>query len=134
MIAQKIEADFVGRRVGHRALIGPATVVSRKIVRDESGRDSQKPIDASHPLGIAPRQIIVGGEDVDRAIAGHRRDRQHGGQRLPFPGLHFGNGSAGDRHRAEDLFVVRPQSKHSLGRDGGFGESVFSGFQLFIRM
>ena len=52
-------------------------------------------VNASHPLGVAPGQIIVDGDDVD-ALACERVQvtGQRGDQRFAFTGSHFGDPAA----------------------------------------
>src|SRR5262249_44920653 len=78
----------------------------------------QKFVEAAHPFGIASRQVIVHGDDVNAFTA----DRvQIGGQgrneRLSFTGLHFG-----------DLALMEDISTHELNVEMPHVQDALTGF------
>src|SRR4051794_31516047 len=83
----------------------------------------------AHPLGVAPRQVIVHGDDVDAfafecvQITGERRD-----QCFSFAGLHFGDTAAMQYDAANELNVEMPHvqiAPASLAADReGFDEKI----------
>ena len=69
IVAQIIETELAVRPVSniHRVLL--AADVRRLIVLDAADRQAEKRVELAHPLSIAPRQIIVNGDQM-RAASG----------------------------------------------------------------
>ena len=86
-------------------------------------------VDPAHPLGVAPGEVVVDGDDVDAAagegvqVDGHRPD-----ERLALARLHLGDLSRVEDHAADQLDV---EGTHAEGPDGGLpgdGEGLLEQF------
>ena len=112
VIAQVIEARLLRRHVGHIRAIGLLPVRTRHALLHERHGEPEPLIDRRHPLGVAPRQVVVEGEDVD-AAAGQRveRRRHHRRQRLALAGLHLGDRALVHGESGDDLLVEGPHAE-----------------------
>ena len=112
VIAQVIEARLLRRHVGHIRAIGLLPVRTRHALLHERHGEPEALIDRRHPLGVAPRQVVVEGEDVD-AAAGQRveRRRHHRRQRLALAGLHLGNRALVHGESGDNLLVEGPHAE-----------------------
>ena len=82
---------------------------------DESDREAQEPVDLAHPLGVAARQVVVDGDDVDASsLEGVQVDRQSRDESLSFTGLHLGDPAEMERHPAHQLDVEVPLADRAL--------------------
>ena len=101
LIAQIVEADLVGGRVGDVESVGRSTLVAGRALLDRADRQPGPAIDLPHPRRVAAREVIVGGEDVDAPPAARvpddGRDRS---QRLALAGLHLRDAAVRQRERA----------------------------------
>ena len=111
-IAQVIEARLLRRHVGHIRAIGLLPVRTRHAVLHERHRQAEPLIERRHPLRVAPRQVVVEGEDVD-AAAGERieRRRHHRRQRLALAGLHLDDRALVHGEGGDDLLVEGPHAE-----------------------
>ena len=101
-----IEAGLFRGDVGDVRVIGRAPVGRRHSLLNAADRQSEQTIDRTHPLGIAPGQIVVEGQDVRAAIGeGIERRRHHRRQRLPFSSQHLHDIPVVERERRDDLLV-----------------------------
>ena len=77
----------------------------------------KKAIDRAHPLRVAPRQVVVDGDDV-HALRWQRVeiDRQGRDQRLALAGLHLGDHAAVQDDAAQQLHIEMALAQRSLGR------------------
>ena len=92
VVAQVVEADFVVRDVGDVAVVGVAPLRRVEIVLNDADGQAEELVDRPHPLGVAPGQVIVDGDDVHAAPFERARvHRQRGDERLAFAGLHLGD-------------------------------------------
>ncbi len=75
------------------------------VLQDAPG-EAEDVVDRAHPLGVAPGEVVVDGDDVD-AVAGERveADGERGGERLALAGLHLGDVAAVEDHAADQLHV-----------------------------
>ena len=76
-----------------------------------------------HPLGVAPGQVVVDGDDV-HAAAGERVqiDGQRGDERLAFAGLHLRDLSVVQDDAAHELHVEVAHVQRALRRLAADGE------------
>ena len=104
VVAQIIEPELVVRDVGDVAVISRASLVGRHGIQNDTDREPQKPVDASHPLRVTLREIVVDRDDM-HALAFERVQirRQRRDQRLAFTGAHLGNTSLVQHHAADQL-------------------------------
>ena len=82
---------------------------------DDADAQAQELVDRPHPLGVAAREIIVDGDDVDAAPFERARvDRQRRDERLAFAGLHLGDASLVEHLTAHDLHVEVTHAERAL--------------------
>ena len=95
-------------------------------------RQAEEGIQAPHPLGIAPGQVVVDGDDV-HALAGQRVqvDGQRGHQRLALAGAHLGDLAVVQHHAADQLHVEMAHLQRALAAFAHHGEGL--GQQLVER-
>ena len=106
VVAQVIEAEFVVGAVGDVGGIGLALVLRLHVRQVDADRKPEEVEDLAHPLGIAPREVIVHRDDVN-AFAGERIEvcRQGGDERLALAGFHLGDLAVVQHHATEELHV-----------------------------
>jgi hypothetical protein len=82
VVAQVVEAELVVRAVGHVGAVGGLLLLARHLRGVHADREPEEVVEAAHPLGVAPRQVVVDRHDV-HALAGQgvQVDRQRGDQR-----------------------------------------------------
>ena len=75
---------------------------------DDAERDTKEGEERTHPLRVAPRQVVVDGDDVYAvACEGVCGSGERSNERLPFASAHFWNLPLMKDDRAKDLHVVR---------------------------
>ncbi len=79
VVAQIVKAIFVVGSVGDIGIISGPLLLRTHAGDHYANAHAEKLIDLSHPLGIAPRQIVVNGDHMD-ALTGQRIEinRQRG--------------------------------------------------------
>ena len=106
VVAQVVESEFVVRSVGDVAGVGGLPFLILHVVLDHTHRHSERGVDASHPLGVTPGQVVVDGNDVYAlARQGVEVGGERGDQRLAFTGLHLGDRAAVQHNAADQLYV-----------------------------
>ncbi len=76
-------------------------------------------------MRIAAGQIIVDGHHVDAAaFARVPDDGRRAGEGLAFPGLHFGDATAGEGQRAAKLHVEHFEAEYARGNHGDDGHGL----------
>ena len=89
----------------------------------------EEAVDPAHPLGVAPGQVVVDGDDVDAlAVEGVQVGGQRGDERLAFAGLHLRDPAAVQHDAADQLHVEVPHVQRALAgladHREGFGQQV----------
>ena len=127
VVAQVVEAELVVRAVDDVGRVDCALLVRRGVVGDDrADGQPEEPVQASHPFGVASREVVVHGHDVDTAPGKRVQVRgQRGGERLAFAGLHLGDpaemqcGAAHHLHvevaLAEDALACFPDDGKRFG-------------------
>ncbi len=117
IVAQIVEAEFVVGSVGDVAGVGGTLVRLRLAAGDDADRQTERPVDRTHPLGVALREIFVDRHDV-HAVAGERIqvDRQRRDERLALAGAHLGDLAVVQHHAADELDVEWPHADAALRR------------------
>ena len=120
LIPQIIESCFIRRGVSHGAPVGRLAFSRGHPLLDHPDVETEPRVDSAHPVRIAPRQVVVRGQDVN-AISRPRVPHHgwDGRKRFAFTGLHFGNPARGQRQRALQLDVEHLQPEHPPGHDRG---------------
>ena len=123
VVAKVIEPELVVGAVGHVGGIafGPLRIV--ETMHDDAGGEAEELVEAPHLLGVAAREVVVDGDDMDALalegveVHGERRD-----QRLALAGLHLGDAAFVQHHAADQLNVEMALTEHPLGRLAHRGE------------
>ncbi len=135
VVAEVVETELVVGPVGEVGSVGHLPLRVGQVVLDDADRHAQEPVDAAHPLGVAARQVVVDGDDVD-ALAGERIEigGQGGDERLAFARLHFCDLAAVEHHAADQLHVEVPHVQRAAARFAndreGFGQQIVEGFAI----
>ena len=102
VVAQVVEAELVVLAVGDVAEVGGLAIVVADAVDDNADGEAEKSVDTAHPLGVAPRQVVVDRHDMHAAASKRvEHGRQGGDQGLAFAGLHLGDLAAMKHHPAD---------------------------------
>ena len=120
-------------RAGHRAKVEQPLVVrrvaglehERRVVGDHPDAHAEEVEDGTHPLRVAPGEVVVDGHDVDAAP---RHRVQDGGQRrdegLALTGPHLGDLALVEDGRALELDVEVAHPERPLHRLAGHREGL----------
>ena len=116
VVAQVVEAELRVGAVDDVAGVGLLLVDVVLARLEDADRHAEQVVDRLHPLGVAPRQVVVHRDEVD-ALALHgiavlvtRGERvqdhgQRGGERLALAGPHLGDRAVVEDHAADHLDV-----------------------------
>jgi hypothetical protein len=94
-------------------------------VGDHPDAEPEEVEDGTHPLRVAPGEVVIDGDDVnappDHGVerSGERRD-----ERLPLAGLHLGDLSLVEHEAAHQLDVELAHPEGSLHRLATHGEDL----------
>ena len=143
VVAQVVEPELVVRPVrdvgGVRLLAGDRAQVDeplvggrvagledeRRVVGDHPQAHAEEVEDRTHPLRVAPGQVVVDGDDVD-AAAGERVE--HGGERrdegLAFAGAHLRDPALVEHDAADELDVEVAHPERPLHGLAAHGEDL----------
>ena len=115
IIAQVIEAEFVVGSIGYISRVCALLVPMFHLGKDDAHADVEKPIDTPHPFGIALREVIVHGNQMN-SLAGQRVEisRQGSHQSLAFTCTHLGNLTLMQRHATDELHVEMAHSQNTF--------------------
>lgn len=92
-------------------------------------------MDAAHPLGIAPGEVVVDRNDVN-AFTGKAVEiaGQSSNQRFPFTGFHFSDAPFVQHHSADQLDIevahVQDAAASFAANGKGFDKEVVEGFAI----
>ena len=129
VVTQIVKAHLVVGAVCNVAGVGCAALLARQIVHDQANGQAHEAMDLSHPFAVAPRQVVVDGDDVHAlARKGVEVGRQHGHQGFALAGLHLGDAALVEHDAADELNVEGLHAQHAPGRlprgGKGFGQDV----------
>ncbi len=133
VVAQVVEAELVVGAVGDVGVVGDLPLGVVQFVLDDADRHAEEPVDASHPLGVAARQVVVHRDNVD-AFAFERVQvgGQGGDERLAFAGFHLGDAAQVEHRATDELDVEVPHVHRAPARLAdhrkGFGHHVVERF------
>ena len=115
VVAKVVEAELVVRAVGHVGAVGHLPFLVREPVDDDPHREAEELIHRPHPLGVAPRQVIVHRDHVHAAagqcVQVHRERRD---ERFSFAGLHLGDPARVKDDAADELGVEVPHAERAF--------------------
>ena len=125
VVAQVVEAVLVVRAVGDVGAVGDLLRVVLHVREVDPDGEPEEAVDAPHPVGVALREVVVDGDDVD-ALAGQRVEvrRERGDQRLALAGAHFGDLAVVQRDAADQLHVEVPHLQRPLAGLADHGERL----------
>jgi hypothetical protein len=125
VVAQVVETVFVVRAVGDVGGVGGLLLLAAHLRQIDADRQAQEVVELAHPLGVAPRQVIVHRDQMD-ALARQRVqvDRQGGHQGLAFAGAHLGNLAVVEHHATDQLHVEVTHLQRALARLAHHGEGL----------
>jgi len=73
---------------------------------DDADLETEEAVDLAHPLGVAPRQVVVDGDEVDAlSFEGVEVQGERGDEGFAFARLHLGDGAFVQDHAAHELDV-----------------------------
>ena len=129
VVAEVIEPELVVRAVGDVGPVGDLPLLVVQLVLDDADAEPQEPIEAAHPLGVAPGEVVVDRDDVHPfARQGVQIRRQRRDEGLAFARLHLGDLAAVQHDAADQLHVEVPHVQHpasALADDReGLGQEV----------
>ena len=133
VVAQIVEAELVVGAVGDVGRIGRLALSRGQAVDDDADLHAEEAVDPAHPFGVAPRQIVIDGDDVHAlAQQGVEVHGRHGDQCLALAGAHLGDTAGVQDHAARQLNVILALAKHPpgcLARHGkGLVQHLVEGF------
>src|SRR5215469_7247836 len=112
-VAQKVEADLVGRGVQYIAGIGGTALGRVHALLEMSDAEAEKAVEISHPDGVTTRQVVVRGHDGNaRGLTGVPGDGWNSRQRLAFACLYFGDATTRQRERTAKLDIEHFLTEH----------------------
>ena len=125
VVAQEIEAELVVGAVGDVRPVGVVTRPVVHVVLDDANGESQRMIDRTHPLGVAPRQVIVHRDHVHalarEAVQVHG---QGGDQGLALTRFHLRDTAFVQYHAAHQLHVEVPHVEQAPGDFPRHGKGI----------
>ena len=126
VVAQVVEAELVVGAVGDAGGVGAA--LGLEVVDlgdDDADLEPEEAVDLAHPLGVAPGQVVVDGDEVD-AAAGERVEvrGQRGDEGLALTGLHLRDPAEVQRGTAHDLDVEVALAERAHPRLADRGERL----------
>ncbi len=120
-VTKVVEPGFIGRRVRDVGSIRRAPRLDREALLDRGHRQAEALVDATHPLGVPVREVVVGRQHVHAVVFARVPDHgRHSRKRLPFSRLHFDDVPGRERKRGLQLLVVHLEAEYT-GRDDGRG-------------
>ncbi len=137
-----VEAELVVLPVSDIGAIGDLAILIGHAVDDDADGQAEEIVNSAHPFGVAPRQVVVDGDDMHAAS---RQRVEHRGQSrdqgLALAGFHFGDSSLVEDHAADELHVEMALADGALGglaHDGkdrrqNFEHRLFALFAIFDR-
>ena len=131
LIAEVVEADFVGSGVGDVAGVGGAAGFGGETLANTAAGAAEEMVDGAHPFGVAGGEVVVDGHHVDAfSFTGsfatcEPENGGHGGEGLAFAGLHFGDAAAAKGESSPELDVEHALAQGAFGGNGGEGDYGF---------
>ncbi len=117
VVAQVVEAELIVGAVCDIGSVGFLTLEIVHLVLDATDGEPEKLVNLAHPLGIAARQVIVDGDDMDAAshqsVKRHRQGRR---QSFALPGAHLRDPSLMEHQTAHELNVEMTHTQRPLAR------------------
>ena len=125
VVAKIVEAEFIVGAIGHVTAIGGTAGLVILVAGDAADTHAETLIHLAHPGGIARREIVVHGDDMDTAILERVEEygqRRH--ERLALAGFHLGDFALVKRNAAHQLHIVMALAERALGSLADAGECL----------
>ena len=127
VVAQVVKPKLVVGAVGDIGVVGGLLGLALHARHVHTHAQSQEVVQAPHPLGVAPGQVVVDGHHVHAlARQGIEHHRQGGHQRFAFAGAHLGDLAAVQGHATDELHIEVPHLQRALaglaGQRKGLGQ------------
>ncbi len=125
VVAQVVEAELVVGAVGDVRVVRRLALLGRHVVEDLADGEAKEAVHPAHPVGVAAREVVVGGDQV-HALAGQRVEihRQGRDQGLTLAGLHLGDVAEVQGDAAHELHLVVELAQGSPRRFAHDGERL----------
>ena len=125
VVSEIVESELVVRSVGDVAFVRSLAIGRLHLTLDRANRQSERHVERTHPLHIAPGQIVVDRNDM-HAFAFQRVEigRQRSHERLAFAGDHFGDRTAMKHDAAHELNIEMAHAERSPTRLATDGKSL----------
>ena len=110
-----IEAEFVVLPVRDIGVVCGLALLIGQPVNDDADVEPEEIVDAPHPFGVAPRQVVVDRDDVHAAPGQRVEDRgQRRDEGLALAGFHLGDLALVQHHSADELDVEMTLAERAL--------------------
>jgi len=107
VVAQIIEAELRGGAIRDVAAVHLATDVVGHLLLDTADTEAEELIEVAHPLGIATREVVVGGDELGVAAdEGVEIKRERGDEGFAFARGHLGNLALVQGDATDELHIV----------------------------
>ena len=117
VVAEVVEPELGVRPVRDVAPVRLAALCERHQVLDEADGRPERLVHGPGPLGVALREVVVHGHEVDAAPGeAVQVQRLHGDERLALAGLHLGDVALVERDPAHQLHVEETHADRPLER------------------
>ena len=108
-VAEEVEAHFIRGAIGDVARVLLGSITLRHLRLNAADFHAENFVERAHPIGVALGEVVVdGGEVGTLALERGKVERQRGGERFAFAGLHFDDRVVMDGGAAEELHVEVP--------------------------
>ena len=125
VVAQVVEPELVVRPVGDVGGVRDLALRVVEVVLNDADGHPEEAVDAAHPLGVAPRQVVVHGHDVDAlALERVQIGGQRGDERLALAGLHLRDLALVKHRAADELDVEVAHVQHAPAGFADHGERL----------
>jgi hypothetical protein len=117
VVTKIVEAELVVGAVRDVRRVRRALLLDGLVALDDADRETQEPVDRTHPIRVALREVFVHGNQV-HALARERVQihRQGCNERLALARAHLGDLALVQRDAAHQLHVERPHLERALRR------------------
>ncbi len=125
VVAEIVEAELVVGAVGDVGAIRDLAFLVVQVVLNDADRHTEKAVQTAHPLGVAARQVVVDGDDMNAlAVESVEVRGECRNERLAFAGLHLGDPAAMQHDAADELHIEVPHVQHTAAALADYREGL----------